>query len=621
MKHNPNNPIYLSIYLCICILLLGCTESRQMAAEHYRHGIAFEKAGDYEKAIIEFQNAIKYHAEYIEANIAYQNLKISAGDKENLLLEYKKKLDLQPESPTYNFLYGRIMDKTAERITYYEKALKQDPNFLWAINSLGNEYLKQGDTQAAVKQMKKVIEIDSEFAPVHLSLARAWYLIGRYEYAMSEIKKYLSLQPDSYEGYEELGKIQFASDENQKAFEAWDKATEINPNRVSSMVLAGNAHFSLRDLKSAKRLADKALEVSPASIPAKLLQAEVFFTENKTSESASLLSQILRKEPSNIKALELKATILLGKNQTEQAKEIYKQILGIYSRHEVSLYALGMIYYKENKIEESVEYLTRLALIDPSKTDVLRIIRDYSSLNGDLGKAKKWSEQVCENKDVNYNDYLQNGLILWNSIERTKANKFFYDAFSKDPVDTDLLLLMFLTAENNNQNSLIMAEFIKLSSQTSINDLKELYKQAGEVMSRNYTNTVKKYNLSNGKKSKDIELFLALWSFYKQHDNEKSVKILNSLNKREIQNNNLAQVFEIMKSKVTGNKKNATANIKMLTELNKSITSFPVKCFNELELARLNIMLGKKAQASIHVSIANSLRYNPTEIIVDKKDH
>ena len=621
MKHYHSKPTYVSLYICFCILLFGCTESRQKATEHYKQGIILEKQGEYEKALTEFQTAIKYYPDHIEANIEYQNLTISAGDKKSLLAEYKKKLDLQPENSVCNFLYGKIQDKTTDRIFYYELALKYDPNFLWAINALGNEYLKQGDTQTAIKQMKKVIEIDSEFAPVHLSLARAWYLNEKYEYAMSEIKKYLSLRPDSYEGYEELGKIQFAVGDTQKAFESWDKASEINPTRVSSLILAGNAYFSIKDLKSAKKFADKALEKTPSNIQAKLLQAEIMLAENQTDGSASTITQILRKNPSNVKALELKAIILLGKNQITQAKEIYTQILKIEPNSEGALYTLGMIAYKEKQIEESIGYLSRLALINPSKIEALRIIRDHFSLNGEFNKAKTFSEKICENKEAKYNDFLQNGLILWNNEEQTKAEKFFYNAFSEEPSNDDLLLLLFVTADCNNQNSMLMAEFIKLSSQTDIPYLKELYKSAGEVLSRNYTNVVKKYNISNGKKYKDTELFLALWSFYKQHDSEKANKILKSVNYSKDKNKTINQVFEIMESKVSANKKNVNNYIKMLTELDGHITSFPIKCFNELELARLHTILEQKEQAAKHITIANTLRYKQSDNKGNKKDH
>ena len=587
--------VFLSVFIC------SCGTSRQKAAEHYNLGLELKKQGKYEQASLEFKNAIKYHNEHIEANIAYQNLKLSGSlYSPEIIEEYKKLHEQKPNSAVFLFLYGRLLQEPEERIKYYEMALEKDPNFLWAINALGNEHLKQGFTENAIKQMKRVIEIDSEFAPVHLSLARAWYSIGKYDSAMSEIKKYLQLMPKSYDGYEELGKIFIAKNETAKAIQAWENASELEPNRVSAMIMISGAYLSENQIREADAAIDKVLKKAPQNNGARIVKAEISVRRNNMAQAASIITSVLREEPKNIPALLLRAEILHSKNNTQEALSTYANILEINGSEPKALYSAGMICYNKKNYSDAKTYLKRYIKTGNFSLTALRILRDLYANDGDLKEAGLFSEKICENKNANYNDLLQNGLILWNLDDYIKGGKFFHEAFLKDPVNETLPLLLFITADNNNQNEIITAEFIKLSTAADLAYLKKIYKLSAEVLSGKHTNMIKAYNSSKDKKYKSFELFLTVWSFYKQNDFKNAEKILNSAEYSKDNTTLINQIFIIMSSKISANKSNAAEYTNKLETLNKNISFFTIKCFNELELLRLSKIQNNKSTTLEH---------------------
>ncbi len=606
--------ILLCTLLAAVICITGCTESRQKAKEHFLQGRLLETKGDFEGALNEYQLAKKYYGNYIEAHIQYQNLSLSVGkSKEMLQSEYKRLLNSKSNSQYYNFLYGRLLEKSADRIDYYEQSIKYDPNFLWSINAIGNEFLKQGDTVGAVKQMKKVIEIDSEFAPVHLSLAKAWFIEKKYDSSMSEIKKYLQLSHESYDGYEMLGKILLAKNEPQKAIEAWEKAAEINNEKTAPLILIATTYFAEKQFDQCSITLKRILKKQPDNKSAQILQAQLYLHEHKTEEAAKLVTSILREDGKNTKALAMRAQLLLSKGKTEDAHDVFKMILSLDDKDETALSGMAMLAYKQKQYDIAAKYFTDLSMQNPSHVKAMKFVRDYNSLNGELIKALEWSKKIHgQESRPNYDDMLQHGLLLWCTDSMAKAAKYFHRAFEIDPSNETMPLLLFITADSKNQKEIVMPELIKLSAETEIIYLKKLYKSEAEILAENYTETIKRYNLSKGKNYKGIDIFFAAWAFYKQNDKEKAVKVISATDRKD-KEKILNQALTILNSRICSDKKNAEKYISELTALDEYIKSFTVKCWNEIELSRLYGLLGQKQKAREHMILANSLMHAATD--------
>jgi uncharacterized protein with WD repeat len=69
-------------------------------------------------------------------------------------------------------------NQLSEAISYYQKALTMDSQYLLAIFGLGQVEYEQGNTEAALQQWQKALEIDSKEAGLQLARAAALYTQG-----------------------------------------------------------------------------------------------------------------------------------------------------------------------------------------------------------------------------------------------------------------------------------------------------------------------------------------------------------------------------------------------------------------------------------------------------------
>jgi len=84
------------------------------------------------------------------------------GMFDNAILEYRKALEIDPNSATGHYNLGRSYDKKSrldEAISEYKKALVLKPRYALAHNNLGVDYYLKGNYELAIIHCDKAIEL------------------------------------------------------------------------------------------------------------------------------------------------------------------------------------------------------------------------------------------------------------------------------------------------------------------------------------------------------------------------------------------------------------------------------------------------------------------------------
>jgi len=193
------------------------------AKEHYQ-------IGAFEDAIHFFKQAICVNPNLNEAyGMLFQALTI---------LEYKQSIDLAPEDPLVNYLYGLFLAGYGlfdPSIEFYEKAIDLDSSYAKPFFQLGNVYFNMKDYDASIKALNQFItKIGQKDDPRKEELiAQANFFIGK--------------------AYAQLG-------DTQKAQRAHDESIRIFPNPSAYFQLGtllyqkGNYAPAIRNFENALRL-------------------------------------------------------------------------------------------------------------------------------------------------------------------------------------------------------------------------------------------------------------------------------------------------------------------------------------------------------------------------------
>jgi len=153
-------------------------------------------AGDFEKAIEEYKNAIS--KDPFDTSL-YNNLALSYYQLENYdsaIETLRTALELEPENP-------ELHDNMA--LILYEK----------------------GNVSESIKELQKAIELDPSFAQAHVDLSLIYYDSELYEEAVDEIKKAIELDPNNSVYHAILSNIYLAMGKVKEAKEETDKLLKL----------------------------------------------------------------------------------------------------------------------------------------------------------------------------------------------------------------------------------------------------------------------------------------------------------------------------------------------------------------------------------------------------------
>jgi len=130
------------------------------------YGNDYYRKGDYDRAIAEYNRAIRADPNYIIAYIHRGNAYYNKGD------------------------YDRA-------IADYNQAIRLDPNFIAAYHNRGNAYDEKGDYDKAIADYNQVLRLGANNAVIYNDRGAVYYDKGDYDRAIADFTEALRLDPNN----------------------------------------------------------------------------------------------------------------------------------------------------------------------------------------------------------------------------------------------------------------------------------------------------------------------------------------------------------------------------------------------------------------------------------------
>lgn len=136
------------------------------AYEYYDAGVELEQNGETEAALEAYEKAVKTLPSFAEAFFALGNLQHMLGNIREALACLKRSLKLKPCTEA-RCAIGLVYEDTGKfdrALTYYKKAVTEDPGCLEAYNRMGAIFMEKGNFKFARHYFNLVIECFPEDA-------------------------------------------------------------------------------------------------------------------------------------------------------------------------------------------------------------------------------------------------------------------------------------------------------------------------------------------------------------------------------------------------------------------------------------------------------------------------
>jgi len=169
--------------------------------------LTWERCQDWRSSLSLWNNVLK---NYPNTPIAYNNLGeayLRMGDYEKAISNYNQALKMNPEFRRANYFFVNrgsahlMMGDYEKAIADYHQALRIKPNDANAYHNRGTAYLYKGDVEMAIADFNNALEINSQYAEAYFNKALACEKIGRNQEAIESYKGFLENVPTHYLNY------------------------------------------------------------------------------------------------------------------------------------------------------------------------------------------------------------------------------------------------------------------------------------------------------------------------------------------------------------------------------------------------------------------------------------
>ena len=233
---------FLFLLAAALLILGGCVTSRrdrEIASEFYDLGNAYVELGKYDKAIAEFQAALKIDPSFVKADY---NLALAYGHAkrpEDAVPILKRLLLADPENTQVLSALGwayHLAARDADALVQYTTVVRLSPADLNALYNAGIILWKLKRPQEAMEKFNDLLERAPDDADALYAAGSLLLSLDDAAGSSDMISRYLDKKPADSEGWYLLA----AADERQKkytqALAAYDKIIALDPSQ-------GNAWF------------------------------------------------------------------------------------------------------------------------------------------------------------------------------------------------------------------------------------------------------------------------------------------------------------------------------------------------------------------------------------------
>jgi tetratricopeptide (TPR) repeat protein len=197
------------------------------------------------------------------------------------------------------------------------------PQAIDAQAMLGDFYLALNDESAARREYSEIVLKSPRSAVGHIKLARLYARQGQTDNAVAQLQKGLELVEENQTLAAELVTVWLATERYDEALALCDKRLKAHPEEAFAHYLKGRVFSRMKKYDSAKKAFEKAAEIEPMWPEAGNSLAAVYLLQDKKKEAIDHFVKTLAHNPKNPAA-----TLVLGRLY-EERKE-YEKAIGVY---------------------------------------------------------------------------------------------------------------------------------------------------------------------------------------------------------------------------------------------------------------------------------------------------
>jgi putative PEP-CTERM system TPR-repeat lipoprotein len=355
-------------------------------------------------------------------------------------------------------------------------------------------YLAKSDANAAIVQLKNVLQQTPNNAEARMLLARALLESGDAVGAETEVRKAMDLRYQGDDALPLLGRALIQRREYQKVISELSEAKPTDPQAQADISASlAFAYIGLGKVPDARAAIDAALAASARYPRAQMAQAQIAAAENDLPAAVELIDSVLKQTPDDLQAVLFKADLEIAQNHADQAVKALERLVEIKPDSVRARFALVTTLVRAGQVDVAAAQLDSLKKLAPKDPRTLYAEGVVAYARGNMQATRDAVQQVLSVAPDHMPSLLLSGLANYRLGSYRAAEEALRTVVTKAPYDRSAVRTLAATYLRTGRTALAF-DIIEPALLRSPND-PELLQAAAEayLASNNPTKAAEMY--------------------------------------------------------------------------------------------------------------------------------
>ncbi|MGI9087623.1 MAG: tetratricopeptide repeat protein [Chthoniobacterales bacterium] len=367
----------------VIALITGCSaEARK--SRHLSRAEKYFRAGDFEKAKLEYMNVIRIDP---KATVAFQRtaaiwLEQGAPMRAGPFLARAR--EINPRDAESRLKLARLLVSLgglAEGRKEAQAAVALEPGNAEAVRLLVEASRTPAELAAAAQALQNFPAKES--APFKLAVATMALKQGDIPNAEAALKTVLQLDPKNASAHTAMAAINLMRKDVPKAGEEFKAAAEASPLRSTERIQYAEFRAQTSGAKESIEALKAIIAQAPDYIPASRLLAQIALAQKRYDEAASDLENVFKYDADNVDSRMVQAQVLIAKGDGAKAVEVLERLEKIYPKVASIKIQLARANLLINKPSEATAALNDALAQEPQNVEAKVLMAETNMRRGD----------------------------------------------------------------------------------------------------------------------------------------------------------------------------------------------------------------------------------------------
>jgi tetratricopeptide (TPR) repeat protein len=319
---------------CTRLITSGRVNGETLARYYNNRGVAFSNKQDHDRAIDDYDHAIKINSRY---TLVYHNRGISFHQKGD--------------------------EKRA--IDDYNHALALDPKFVNAYLDRARAYRASHDYDKAIQDVDAVVRLDPKLAVGYFVRALIYGEKNDYDRKLADLNQAVSLDPGAASYYLERGFVFEKKGFSDRAVGDYSVAIERDPKSSNAYLSRARAYRALRDYDKAIQDTDAVVRLAPNLAAGFYVRALIYGDKNDYDRKLAELNQAISLSPNVANYYIERGVVLERKGLFDNARADFEDAIRIDPANPVGFKVRGVARRRKGDLQGALADYDQAIKLDP----------------------------------------------------------------------------------------------------------------------------------------------------------------------------------------------------------------------------------------------------------------